>query len=664
MSDLATAYVQIIPTAEGIQGSIGNLLGDEADSAGKSGGKKFGGSFVDFAKAMIAKDKGGMATAALGMAKTAAAGIGNAMISAGKAFAGGVVNMTTQAVSSYAEFEQLVGGVETLFGAGGKSLDEYAASVGESVDAIRDEYQSLINAQGRVQSDAAIAYKTAGLSANEYMETVTSFAAALVSSLDGDTEAAAAYANTAIRDMSDNANKMGSSMESIQNAYQGFAKQNYTMLDNLKLGYGGTQGEMERLIKNAEKLDSSFRATRDENGKLTMSYSDIVDAIHIVQTDMGITGTTAKEAGSTIQGSLGMLKSSWQNLVTGLADPNADLGVLIGRVVDSAQTALQNLLPAVTQALTGIGSAIEQLAPIIAEELPGLVEQVLPSLISAATALINGVVAALPTIILVLAEQAPMIINTIVTGLIENLPAIISAAVQLIGALVIGLIQAIPRIVAALPQILAAIVNGLAQGAAQLILVGINLITGLAQGMLNKIGSVTAAVSNIWNTIKTGISTKVSQALNWGRDLIQNFINGIKAKFQALKDSISSIASSIKSFLGFSEPELGPLSNFHTFAPDMMMLYAKGIRDNIGLVTGAVDEVTAATMGSFRGLNGEIAVRAANGPYTPAGVSGGTNINVPAINIYTQQGQDPYAIAEQVGYVLGLQVRQKGAVYA
>lgn len=656
MSDLATAYVQIIPTAEGIQGSIGNLLGDEADSAGKSGGKKFGGSFVDFAKAMIAKGKGGMATAALGMAKTAAAGIGNAMVSAGKAFAGGVVNMTTQAVSSYAEFEQLVGGVETLFGAGGQTLTQYANSVGKSVSEIGGEYYRLEAAQGKVMANAANAYRTAGLSANEYMETVTSFAASLVSSLDGDTFAAAQAADMAITDMADNANKMGTSMESIQNAYQGFAKQNYTMLDNLKLGYGGTKEEMKQLLEDAQKISGIEYDIS--------SYADIVDAIHVIQTEMGITGTTAKEAGSTIQGSLGMLKSSWQNLVTGLADPNADLGVLIGNMVESAKTMLSNLIPAVTQALTGIGSAIEQLAPIIAEELPGLVEQVLPSLITAATALINGVVAALPTIILVLAEQAPMIINTIVTGLIENLPAIISAAVQLIGALVIGLIQAIPRIVAALPQILAAIVNGLAQGAAQLILVGINLITGLAQGMLNKIGSVTAAVSNIWNAIKTGISAKVSQALNWGRDLISNFVSGIKQKFSALTEGIGSIAGWISSHLHFSEPDEGPLKNFHTWAPDMMMLYAKGIRDNIGLVTGAVDEVTAATMGSFRGLNGEIAVRAANGPYTPAGVSGGTNINVPAINIYTQQGQDPYAIAEHVGYVLGLQVRQKGAVYA
>lgn len=208
-------------------------------------------------------------------------------------------------MQNYAQYEQLVGGVDTLFKKSSKKVQEYASN----------------------------AYKTAGMSANEYMETVTSFSASLLQSLENDTEAAAEYANMAITDMSDNANKMGTSMEMIQNAYNGFAKQNYTMLDNLKLGYGGTKEEMERLLADADKLSDSFNLQVDASGALVYSYADIVDAIHIVQTEMGITGTTAKEAGTTIQGSVDSMKAAWTNLVTGLGDENANIEQLFDDLV-------------------------------------------------------------------------------------------------------------------------------------------------------------------------------------------------------------------------------------------------------------------------------------------------------------------------------------------
>ena len=243
--------------------------------------------------------------------------------------------LTKSAIENYKEYEQLVGGVETLFGAGGQSLEEYAESVGKTVEEAQADYNNLISAQNEVLANAENAYKTSGLSMNEYMETVTSFSASLIQSLGGDTQAAAEYADKAIVDMSDNANKMGTDISSIQTAYQGFAKQNYTMLDNLKLGYGGTKTEMERLILDAEKLDTSFKASRDSNGDLTMSFSDIVDAIHIVQDDLGITGTTAKEASTTIEGSVNSMKSAWSNLVTGLARDDADIGQLVDNLVTS-----------------------------------------------------------------------------------------------------------------------------------------------------------------------------------------------------------------------------------------------------------------------------------------------------------------------------------------
>ena len=296
--------------------------------------------------------------------------IGGAVVKAGAvvgagvaAAATGISALTKQAVGSYAEYEQLVGGVETLFKDSQSKVIEYANN----------------------------AYKTAGLSANEYMETVTSFSASLLQSLDGDTAKAAEKANTAIVDMSDNANKMGTSMESIQNAYQGFAKQNYTMLDNLKLGYGGTKQEMERLLEDAEKLSGQ---------KFDISsYADIVDAIHVVQTELGITGTTSKEAASTISGSIGMMKSAWQNLMVGMADPNQDFGALINNLVDSVVTAANNIAPRIIETLPriveGLTSLIENLIPYIQP----VIKKLLPPLLDGAVKLVVYLVQNLPSLI-------------------------------------------------------------------------------------------------------------------------------------------------------------------------------------------------------------------------------------------------------------------------
>lgn len=280
--------------------------------------------------------------------------IGSAAVKVGKTMAAGfavasaaVGALAKEALEGYADYEQLVGGVETLFGAGGQSLEEYAATVGKTVDEVRDEYNGMIRAQQAVLQNADKAYKTAGMSANDYMETVTSFSAALIQSLNGNTEAAAEKANQAIVDMSDNANKMGSSMESIQNAYQGFAKQNYTMLDNLKLGYGGTKEEMARLLADAQAISGIEYDIS--------SYADIVDAIHVIQEEMGIAGTTAKEASSTITGSVDSAKSAWANLITGIADEGANLPVLVNNFVDSVITAAGNIVPRLQIILEQIG---------------------------------------------------------------------------------------------------------------------------------------------------------------------------------------------------------------------------------------------------------------------------------------------------------------------
>lgn len=327
-------------------------------------------------------------------------------VAAVTAAAAAVGSLVKQSVDSYAEYEQLVGGVETLFKDSADTVQQYAAN----------------------------AYQTAGLSANEYMETVTSFSASLLQSLGGDTAEAARIADMAIIDMSDNANKMGSDMTSIQMAYQGFAKQNYTMLDNLKLGYGGTKQEMERLIDDANKLREAQGLAAD----LTIdSYADVVEAIHTVQTEIGITGTTAKEASTTIQGSIGQMKSAWQNLLTGLADPNADLSKLFDNLVDSASTVVDNLLPVVEQALVSIGDLIATGIPKLFERLPEILTTVVPALISAAISLVGQLVAALPEIIAGLIDAIPTILASIMEAfgpLVESLGALFTQAWEAVKA--------------------------------------------------------------------------------------------------------------------------------------------------------------------------------------------------------------------------------------
>ena len=330
----------------------------------------------------IGKAKGTLSNLASGV-KTGLATVAKVGAAAVAAGAAGVAALTKMGVEGYAQYEQLTGGVETLF----------------------KESQNI------VMGYAENAYKTAGMSANEYMETVTSFSASLIQSLDGDTAKAAEVGNMAITDMSDNANKMGTSIEMIQNAYNGFAKSNFTMLDNLKLGYGGTKEEMQRLIDDANKV-------KEANGEMADlsidSFADVTEAIHIIQTEMGITGTTSREAASTIEGSISMMKGAWQNLVVGMADENANMEVLINNFVESVATAAKNLLPRIEQTLVGIADLITALAPVIAEALPQLVESVLPALLAAGVslvvAIVNGVITALPSLYTALLDAVKIIL--------------------------------------------------------------------------------------------------------------------------------------------------------------------------------------------------------------------------------------------------------------
>ena len=514
-------------------------------------------------------DEVGQKTSGLGeKLKSGLATAGKVAVAGVAAGATAIGALGTKAVAAYADYEQLVGGVETLFK----------------------------DSQDQVMDYANNAYKTAGLSANEYMETVTSFSASLLQSLDGDTSAAADKANLAITDMSDNANKMGTDMTSIQNAYQGFAKSNYTMLDNLKLGYGGTQAEMERLLADAEKI-SGIKYD-------ISSYADIVDAIHVVQTEMGITGTTAEEAASTIQGSFGMMKSAWQNLVTGMADPSQDLGVLVGNFTDSIVTVGNNLIPRIQDLLPRIVEATTSLVGTVSEQLPAILGTVLPSLVEGATSLVTGLMGALPEVLEVLADVAPTVINTLVPALIELLPQItqtgidvvvslaqgiadalpqlipaatdaiieivevltspdnlgnlIDAALAIILALVDGLVDAAPKLIAAVPDVIANLVTAIIANMPKILEAGVEITMALADGLIKAIPELVAAIPNLILGIVQGIIDNLPEIIMAGPKIIAALATGL---VEAIPDIVMVIPQLIRSivdtFLSFDWGSIG-----------------------------------------------------------------------------------------------------------
>lgn len=487
--------------------------------------------------------------------------------------------ITKSAVESYADYEQLVGGVETLFKDSAGIVQEYAAN----------------------------AFQTAGLSANDYMETVTGFSASLLQSVGGDTEEAARIADMAITDMADNANKMGTSMESIQNAYQGFAKQNYTMLDNLKLGYGGTKEEMKRLLEDAEKLSGIHYDISNLN--------DVYSAIHVIQEELDITGTTAKEASTTIQGSAAAMKAAWQNMLVGIADENADFDTLINNLVESVSTFGENILPRIEIALKGVGKLISGLAPVIVEALPNLLNTILPEFINAVMSIVDSIIAVLPELlptlidaavdilmqlIEALAENLPTIIeaileglNQIIEGITENLPTLIEAVVSCFNQIIEvvaqnlptitqsivdglitmvqaiidnlpqflqafltlvlsfneALIQALPQIIEALPQLIDGIINFIIEAIPMLIDAYIQLMTALIEALPDIIEAISEALPELIDGIIDGILTLLPKIIECGIQLfialIQNIGDIIAGIAAALPDLINGIIQAI-----------------------------------------------------------------------------------------------------------------------
>lgn len=610
-TQLGKAYVQIVPSMQGLASELRRAFGDSMPDGHKFG-SSLGGKVVSGFGSTIKK----------GFALAAKAGI--ATISAASAGIGAIVKSSA---SAYADYEQNIGGVETLFKDNADTIVKYASE----------------------------AYKTAGISANDYMQNVTSFSASLLQGLGGDTAQAAEIANEAMVDMSDNANKFGTDISSIQNAYQGFAKQNYTMLDNLKLGYGGTAAEMARLINDSGVLGDSIKV--DEKTVNSVSFDKMIEAIHKVQTDLDITGTTSKEAATTVSGSLSSVKAAWANLMAGMGDKNADLKNLIKEMVSTVKTFAKNIMPVIKQALSGVTTLISELAPDIAAELPQLVSDLLPQLIEAGTqifqALVKGIsdnigtitqaaitaitiiataliqnagplVQSLATIITTIAQALPTILPGLISAIVEQIPTVIQAVLECLPAIIDGAIQIVTALAKALVDNIDLIIDGavqiidaltmslsdsdtaakLAQSALKIIgtltmellknlpdilaggiLIAVELIKGIAQGMVDYFAPVSDALSDMLIDLTDWFSRKWNDFKEWGSDMIQAFIDGIKEKWQSLKDTVCDVASSVKDFLGFSEPDKGPLSNFHTFAPDMMDLFAKGIADNEDTIT-------------------------------------------------------------------------------
>lgn len=615
-TELAKAYVQIIPSAEGIKGKITEALGGEVSSAGESAGKSFGSNMAGMLKKVLV-----------------VAGIGKAI---------------KESIDQGAALQQSIGGIETLFKDSADTMKQYAAE----------------------------AYKTAGMSANEYMETATGFAASLLQGLGGDTAQAAEIANTAIIDMSDNANKMGTSMESIQNAYQGFAKQNYTMLDNLKLGYGGTKSEMERLLADAQKL-SGVEYNID-------NLSDVYEAIHVIQGELGITGTTAQEAASTLSGSMASMKASFTNVLGNLA-LGEDIGPSLDALYSSVFTFLTgNLIPMVANVIRGapqflngaLSAAIRMLnmaannadeivqmgislvselvvgivsaAPYLAEaalrlvaalgsallsmdwasvannliaelrdymslaaaEILGVDGSIISAVFQSITSnlpgvlqkgieitsnIANGIFQNLPAII----GSIGQILSQLVAFIMKNLPTILKAGVTLIKNLAMGFIQNLPEIITSMAKVIAELLATIAKHLPQILQSGIKLIGELAAGLIQAIPQLVSKVPTIISNIRNAFTQFDWKSL--GADIIAGIANGIKAGISAITDAAKSAAQAAldaaKDLLGINSPSKVMKKEVGRWIPAGV---AAGITDNTKMVTAAMRDLAKETTGTLQ----------------------------------------------------------------
>ena len=594
---IATAYVQVMPSMEGVAAKVKQGFGGAGDSAGSS----FGGSLVGKINGIVA-----------------AAGIGK---------------MLASSISAGADLQQSLGGVETLF---------------------KGSADTVIK-------NAEMAYKTAGMSANQYMENVTSFSAGLLQSIGGDTERAASVADMAMTDMSDNANKMGTDMQSIQNAYQGFAKQNYTMLDNLKLGYGGTQKEMERLLADAEKFSG---VEYDIN-----NLSDVYEAIHVIQGELDITGTTAKEASSTLSGSFASMKAAFSDFLGNLS-LSRDIGPSLQALMETVSTYLRNLIPAVMNIIktlpgaiwTVLSQSVPQIVSALMDFLPKFQEGVtnrlpqlaqsamqvvgsfatgistrLPNILSTGVQVLNSLVSGIMSTIPTLVESGLNALTEFINMLIANLPSVLESGKEILLNVVSGIQASLPQIVSAAGNAIASLLSGIVSHLPEILVAGIDLVVSLVAGIGNALPDIIAAgvdlVKKLWDTI---INT---DWLQLGKDIIRGLINGIGSMAGALWDAAVNVAKSafdgIKSFFGIHSPSRKMRDEVGKFIPSGI---AVGIEANTKPLTDAMHSLSDDTVNAF--------TVPAVGSRTAPRVQAPTNSIT--LNVYGAQGQDVDDLAEIV----------------
>lgn len=624
MPDIGSAYVQIIPSARGISGKISEALGGEAETAGHQAGESF------------AKKFGSIATKAI-----AALGIGK---------------LIGESLNQGGQLQQSLGGVETLFK--------------ENAD--------------KVKAYAADSFRTTGLSANEYMQNVTSFSASLLQSLGGDTSKAADLSNMAMTDMADNANKMGTSMEAITTAYQGFAKQNYTMLDNLKLGYGGTKSEMERLLRDAEAISGV---------KYDISnLSDVYEAIHVIQGELGITGTTALEASQTLEGSFNSMKAAFTDLL-GQMSTGGDISTALMNLTTTVSTYLfGNFLPMVGQILQNVPMLIVGSVQGIAEHtdeivnaginlVVGLITGIvtaIPQLIASASQLVTsfwqtitdtdwsqvgheilqnvdlGVVDEIPTIISTIGEMVVNLIDTIM----QNLPQFWEKGSELIVQMISGITNRLPQIAAAIGEVLANLIRTIVSNLPQFMAKGMELVVNIARGLIQAIPTVLSSIGSI---ISQAASAFMS--FDWwsiGSNIISGIVSGIWSLAGAIGDALMSIArnawGAIKSFFGISSPSKLMRDTIGRYIPEGM---AEGIEENAKYVTDAMESM--ANEAVEMPIEQSLAYRPAE---AASGTTNTTNYGGVVINVNAADYSDPEALAEYIKNYLTNDIRREGEVYA
>lgn len=519
--------------------------------------------------------------------------------------------LVKKSVSGYAEYEQMAGGVRKLYGNMGKTLEEYANDAGKSVNEVKAEWSKLEKAQNDVLNNAKQAYKTTGLSANEYMSMATSFSASLINSLGGDTVKAAKQTDVAMRAIADNFNTFGGDIGNIQNAFQGFAKQNYTMLDNLKLGYGGTKTEMQRLIDDANEYAKANGMAAD----LSMdSFSDIVTAIDLIQQKQHIADTTAREASTTIEGSLMTVKAAWDNLVDGFANPEADIGELVSEVITSAGTAVGNVVPAVKQTITGISDAFTEVLPKALSSIPSLINDIgVPLLKVGAQSVVmigQGIISAIPELISTITdlfgqmtsaatEFLPSMIQTGLTGLMqfsatlrEGAGSLVDAGLTLIKSVADGIIQNIPTIIQTVPTIITNFAGIINDNVPRILATGVQIIVSLAQGVVQAIPLLVQnfpkIIDAIWNAFT---------AVNWlalGGQLIKGIGAGIKSLGETIPSALKKLAKrALNSFKGVSWGSVGKFA---------VNLIVKAITGLVSLPGRALKKAASLGMKAFTGI--------------------------------------------------------------